>query len=55
MIRDAEFAHNIYKQVALMRDGILMMDWGRVNTFLFNPFLEVPQKGAERDWGWGFH
>jgi len=55
MIRDTEFAHNICKQVAVMGDGILMMDKGRVNAFLFNPFLEVPQKGTRRDCGWGFH
>lgn len=28
-----------------MGDGVLMMDWGRVDAFLFNPFLEVPWKG----------
>lgn len=55
MIRDTEFAYNICKQVAFMGGGILMMDWGRVNAFLFNPFLEVPSKGAGRDWDWSFH
>lgn len=55
MIKDTEFAYNICKRVAFMGGGILMTDWGSVNAFLFNPFLEVPSKGAGRDWDWGFH